>query len=90
MFMTLLVAVALTALSAGGGARAALAVALAVVGAVNAHDLAMHLAGVDCLVGLVRYDIQLGLMELLVPAVHVVGCVLLGIALALLLPQIQK
>ncbi|XP_040379744.1 uncharacterized protein LOC102701453 [Oryza brachyantha] len=90
VFAALLLAVALAALSAGGGARPALAVAavaLGIVGAVNAHDLAAHLAGVDCRVGLVRYDVQLGLVELLVPALHVVGCVLAVVAMALLLSQ---
>uniref|UniRef100_A0A0E0L6C5 Uncharacterized protein n=1 Tax=Oryza punctata TaxID=4537 RepID=A0A0E0L6C5_ORYPU len=90
VFAALLLAVALAALSAGGGARPALAVAavaLALVAAVNAHDLAAHLAGVDCRVGLVRYDAQLGLVELLVPALHAVGCVLAVVAMALLISQ---
>ncbi|KAF0926722.1 hypothetical protein E2562_027156 [Oryza meyeriana var. granulata] len=90
VFAALLLAVALAALSAGCGARAALAVAavaLAVVGAVNAHDLAAHLAGVDFRLGLVWYDVQLGLVELLVPALHVVGCVLAVVAMVLLISQ---
>lgn len=65
------------------------AVALALVAAVNAHDLAAHLAGVDCRVGLVRYDAQLGLVELLVPALHVAGCVLAVVAMAFLLSQVR-
>lgn len=60
------------------------AVALAAVAAVNAHDLAAHLAGVDCRVGLARYDAQLGLVEFLVPAVHAAGCALAAAGLALL------
>ncbi|KAL5230386.1 hypothetical protein ABZP36_029162 [Zizania latifolia] len=83
-------AAALATQSAGGGARAALAVAavaLAIVAAVNAHDLAAHLAGVDCLVGLVRFDLQLGLVELLVPLLHELGCVLDVVGMALLLSQ---
>ncbi|KAF2932346.1 uncharacterized protein [Oryza sativa Japonica Group] len=98
VFAALLLAVALAALSAGGGggggaSRAALAVAavaLALVAAVNAHDLAAHLAGVDCRVGLVRYDAQLGLVELLVPALHVAGCVLAVVAMAFLLSQGER
>nr|CAB3464311.1 unnamed protein product [Digitaria exilis] len=86
-FAALLLASGLGALAAGGGARPALAVAavaLAAVAAVNAHDLAAHLAGVDWRVGLARYDAQLGLVEFLVPALHVAGCVLSVAGLALL------
>jgi hypothetical protein len=51
-------------------------VALAVVEAVNAHDIASHVAGMDCPVGLVRFDPQLGLVELLMPTLQAAGCVL--------------
>nr|BAC84768.1 hypothetical protein [Oryza sativa Japonica Group]BAD32003.1 hypothetical protein [Oryza sativa Japonica Group] len=54
------------------------AVALALVNAVNSHDFAAHLAGVDCRMGLagpVRCPAS-GFVELLMPALHVVGCVL--------------
>jgi hypothetical protein len=34
---------------------------------VNAHELVAYLAGLDCCVALVRFDPQLGLVELLVP-----------------------
>ncbi|KAL6848749.1 hypothetical protein ACP4OV_021332 [Aristida adscensionis] len=92
VFAALLLAAGLAALCAGGGggARAGLAVAavaLAVVAAVNAHDLAAHLAGVDWRVGLARYDAQLGLVELLVPALHAVGCVLGVVGMAMLVSQ---
>ncbi|KAF8726848.1 hypothetical protein HU200_019328 [Digitaria exilis] len=55
-------------LAASLAARAAVAVALAAVAAVNAHDLAAHLAGVDWLVGLADGAVrlpagQLGLVE---------------------------
>jgi len=92
-FAALLLAAGLAALSAGGGAsRAGLAVAavaLAAVAAVNAHDLAAHLAGVDWRVGLARYDAQLGLVEFLVPALHAAGCVLAVAGLALLVSQVH-
>ncbi|TVT97180.1 hypothetical protein EJB05_57552, partial [Eragrostis curvula] len=90
VFATLLLASGLAALSAGGAARAGLAVAavaLAVAAAVNAHDLWAHLAGVDWRVGLALYDVQLGLVELLVPAMHAVGCVLGAVGLATLVSQ---
>ncbi|KAF6986680.1 hypothetical protein CFC21_004409 [Triticum aestivum] len=90
MFGTLLLATGLAALCAsegGAGATdaglAVAAVALAVVAAVNAHDLGAHLAGVDCRVGLARFDPQLGLVELLAPALHAAGCVLAIVGLAL-------
>ncbi|KAM3413189.1 hypothetical protein ACQJBY_004393 [Aegilops geniculata] len=90
MFATLLLAAGLAALCASeGGAGATDAglavagVALAVVAAVNAHDLGAHLAGVDCRVGLARFDPQLGLVEFLAPALHAAGCVLAIVGLAL-------
>ncbi|GJN15361.1 hypothetical protein PR202_gb02266 [Eleusine coracana subsp. coracana] len=91
VFATLLLASSLAALfDVGGAARAGLAaagVALAVAAAVNAHDLWAHLAGVDWRIGLARYDLQLGLVELLVPAMHAVGCVLAVVAMAILISQ---
>ncbi|TVU20106.1 hypothetical protein EJB05_36299, partial [Eragrostis curvula] len=93
VFATLLLASGLAALSAGGAARAGLAVAavaLAVAAAVNAHDLWAHLAGVDWRVGLALYDVQLGLVELLVPAMHAVGCVLGAVGLATLVSQVWR
>ncbi|KAL6620786.1 hypothetical protein ACP70R_035925 [Stipagrostis hirtigluma subsp. patula] len=91
VFAALLLAAGLAAVCADGGAgRAGLAVAavaLAGVAAVNAHDLAAHLAGVDWRVGLALYDAQLGLVELLVPALHAVGCVLGVVGMAMLVSQ---
>ena len=99
VFATLLLSAALGVLCAsssdggGGGMAAGLgvaAVALVIVAAVNAHDLGAHLAGVDCRVGLVRYDPQLGLVELLVPALNAAGCVLAVVGVAfLLLAQVR-
>uniref|UniRef100_A0A8I6Z3L2 Uncharacterized protein n=1 Tax=Hordeum vulgare subsp. vulgare TaxID=112509 RepID=A0A8I6Z3L2_HORVV len=70
-------------LAPGDAGLAVAGVALAVVAAVNAHDLGGHLAGVDCRVGLARFDPQLGLVELLAPALHAAGCVLAIVGLAL-------
>jgi hypothetical protein len=98
VFATLLLSAALAALCAfssdgdSGGKAAGLAVAaaaLVIVAAVNAHDLGAHLAGVDCRVGLVRFDPQLALVELLVPALHAAGCVLGVVGTAFLLAQVR-
>ncbi|XP_066360635.1 uncharacterized protein [Miscanthus floridulus] len=83
-----LAAAALSASAARAGLAVA-AVALAAAAAVNAHDLAAHLAGVDCRVGLARYDAQLGLVEFLVPAMHAAGCALAVVGLALLVSHSQ-
>ncbi|KAL6609463.1 hypothetical protein ACP70R_039432 [Stipagrostis hirtigluma subsp. patula] len=89
VFAALLLAAGLAAVCAGGGGAglAVAAAALAGVAAVNAHDLAAHLAGVDWRVGLALYDAQLGLVELLVPALHAVGCVLGVVGMAMLVSQ---
>lgn len=93
VFGTLLLAAGLAALcaSSDGGVRAAglvvAAAALVIVAAVNAHDLGAHLAGVDCRVGLVRFDPQLALVELLVPVLQAAGCVLAVVGTSFLLAQ---
>ncbi|XP_051210625.1 uncharacterized protein [Lolium perenne] len=93
VFGTLLLAAGLAALCASSdrGVRAAglvvAAAALVIVAAVNAHDLGAHLAGVDCRLGLVRFDPQLALVELLVPALNAAGCVLAVVGVAFLLSQ---
>ncbi|GAB2221936.1 hypothetical protein Droror1_Dr00013132 [Drosera rotundifolia] len=63
-----------------------LLIALAIIAAVNVHDLIAHLAGIDYRVGLVEYDLQLVLVEFAVPVVVGVGCVVefLGVLLVLL------
>ncbi|OAY85598.1 hypothetical protein ACMD2_07633 [Ananas comosus] len=62
-------------------------VALAIAAAASAHDLAAHAAGIDCRVGLVRFDLQLGLVEFAVPAVCFLGSVLSFVGVLLLLSQ---
>uniref|UniRef100_A0A8I6XM71 Uncharacterized protein n=1 Tax=Hordeum vulgare subsp. vulgare TaxID=112509 RepID=A0A8I6XM71_HORVV len=85
MFGTLLLAAGLAALCAseGGVGPRDVGLAVAVVAAVNAHDLGAHLAGVDCRMGLARFDPQLGLVELLAPALHIAGCALAIVGLVL-------
>jgi hypothetical protein len=57
------------------------AIGLAGVLAVNAHDLLAHVAGVDYRVGMVAgLDAQLALVELAVPAVQIVGTLLMLVA----------
>lgn len=55
-------------------------IALLLVAAVNAHDLAAHLAGFDCRFELFELDPQLALVEFAVPVVYVVGTVLTFVA----------
>jgi hypothetical protein len=89
VFAALLLACGLAAVSAGGAARrvglAVAGMAQAIAAGVNAHDLWAHLVGVGWRVGLALYDVQLGLVELFVPALHAAGCVLAAVAMALLL-----
>ncbi|KQK04631.1 uncharacterized protein LOC100820898 [Brachypodium distachyon] len=85
-FATLLLFAALSAAAASSssltGFRAGMAaagVALAVVAAVNLHDLGAHVAGlggVRRVFALARLDPQLALVELLAPALHSAGCAL--------------
>ncbi|KAI4978195.1 hypothetical protein ZWY2020_014749 [Hordeum vulgare] len=66
-------------------------VALAVVAAVNVHCLGTHLAGVDCRVGLARFDPQLGLVELLAAALDAACSVVAVVGLTLqLFSQVRE
>ncbi|KAI4993598.1 hypothetical protein ZWY2020_007911 [Hordeum vulgare] len=58
-------------------------VALVAVAVVNVHGLGTHLARVDCLVGLARFDPQLGLVELLAHALDAAGYVVAVVGLTL-------
>ncbi|CAN8277320.1 unnamed protein product [Cochlearia groenlandica] len=49
--------------------------ALALILAVNVHDLVAHLAGIDYRLRLMEYDLQLGLVEFAVPLVQIAGSV---------------
>nr|CAD1824051.1 unnamed protein product [Ananas comosus var. bracteatus] len=63
--------------------------ALVLVAVVNAHDLFAHMAAVDCRLALIRYDLQLGLVEaeLAVPALQLLGTILFIIGALLLISQ---
>ncbi|CAL9099874.1 unnamed protein product [Musa acuminata var. zebrina] len=54
----------------------AVLVALALLLAVNAHDLVAHLAAVDYCLSLVEFDVQLALVEFAVPLMNTVGVIL--------------
>ncbi|XP_073006558.1 uncharacterized protein [Typha latifolia] len=77
----------------GGLSSAALVVAiigLVLMAAVNAHDLVAHVAGIDYRLTLLRYDLQLGLVELMAPLVQLFGSILTIIGVILLLSQEDK
>ncbi|GER34329.1 polypyrimidine tract-binding protein-like protein [Striga asiatica] len=61
-----------------------------IVMAVNLHDLAAHLAGIDFRLPLVEFDIQLALVEFAVPLVYSLGTLLLFLATLFILVQAGK
>ena len=65
-----------------------LLVALGVIFVVNVHDLFAHLAGIDCRLTLIGFDIQLALVEFTVPMVHAVGALLTFLAVLYLFIQV--
>ncbi|KAL8142486.1 hypothetical protein V2J09_015518 [Rumex salicifolius] len=67
-----------------------LLIALALIAAVNLHDLMAHLAGVDYRVSLVEHDPQLALVEFSVPVFQAVGSFLSFIAIILIFSQEEK
>lgn len=76
-----------------GGREAGLAVvlvALAVLALINAHDLVAHLAGVDFRLGLIRHDLQLGLVELAVPLLLTAASAVTFLGILFLLIQASK
>lgn len=64
-------------------------ISLVIVAAINLHDLFAHTAGIGYRIGMVRYDKQLGLVELLVPFLQFVGSVVTFVGVILLLSQVQ-
>ncbi|KAJ1278838.1 hypothetical protein BS78_04G109900 [Paspalum vaginatum] len=78
----------------GGTSSAGLvvtAIGVAAVLAVNAHDLLAHVAGVDYRLGMVAgLDAQLALVELAVPAVQIVGTVLMLVAIIFFEIQLER
>ncbi|XP_057950445.1 uncharacterized protein LOC131145418 [Malania oleifera] len=67
-----------------------LLIALALIIAVNLHDLVAHLAGVDFRLPLVEFDLQLALVEFAVPVVQAVGSLLVFLGVLFLFIQAEK
>nr|ACG24974.1 hypothetical protein [Zea mays]ACG26942.1 hypothetical protein [Zea mays] len=66
------------------------AIGLAGLLAVNTHDLLAHAAGVDYRLGMVvGLDAQMGLVELGVPAVQIVGTALMLVAVVFFVIQVR-
>ncbi|KAJ3686258.1 hypothetical protein LUZ61_015422 [Rhynchospora tenuis] len=55
-------------------------ISLLLISLVNVHDWIAHLAGIDWRLGLAEYDQQLALVEIVLPMVNAVGCVLFFVA----------
>ncbi|KAK4743460.1 hypothetical protein SAY87_001461 [Trapa incisa] len=64
-----------------------LLVALAIILIVNVHDLIAHLAGIDCRLPLMEFDLQLALVEFAVPLVQAVGSLLMMLGILFLFIQ---
>ncbi|URE05358.1 hypothetical protein MUK42_20732 [Musa troglodytarum] len=64
--------------------------ALALLLAVNAHDLVAHLAAVDYCLSLVEFDVQLALVEFAVPLMNTVGVILTFVGILFFLIQMEK
>ncbi|URE05359.1 hypothetical protein MUK42_20732 [Musa troglodytarum] len=62
--------------------------ALALLLAVNAHDLVAHLAAVDYCLSLVEFDVQLALVEFAVPLMNTVGVILTFVGILFFLIQV--
>lgn len=63
-------------------------IALALIMMVNLHDLLAHLAGIDCRLSLMEYDIQLAFVEFAVPLVQALGSLLLFLGVLFLFIQV--
>lgn len=64
-------------------------IGLILLAAINLHDLVVHMAGIGYRIGMVRYDLQLGLVELLVPFLQFIGSVVIFVGVILLLSKVQ-
>lgn len=64
-------------------------IGLAVITAVNLHDMIAHFAGIDYRFRLMEFDLQLGLVEFAVPFVQAIGCLLMFVAILFLLLQVR-
>ncbi|XP_030532188.1 uncharacterized protein LOC115742191 [Rhodamnia argentea] len=67
-----------------------LLIAVGIIALVNVHDLAAHLAGIECRLSLVACDGQLGLVELAVPIVQALGSLLVFLGILFLFLQAEK
>ncbi|CAH8342514.1 unnamed protein product [Eruca vesicaria subsp. sativa] len=63
--------------------------ALALITAVNVHDLVAHLAGIDYRLKLMEYDLQLGLVEFAVPLVQIAGSVVFFLGILIVFNQAE-
>ncbi|KAL0738526.1 hypothetical protein Bca4012_014736 [Brassica carinata] len=63
--------------------------ALALIAAVNVHDLVAHLAGIDYRLKLMEYDLQLGLVEFAVPLVQIAGSVVFFLGILFVFNQAE-
>jgi hypothetical protein len=63
-------------------------IGLILVATVNLHDLFAHMAGIGYRIGMVQYDVQLGIVELLVPFLQVIGSIVIFVGV-MLLSQVQ-
>ncbi|CAL9121146.1 unnamed protein product [Musa textilis] len=69
---------------------AVILVALALLAVVNAHDLVAYMAGIDYQFGLFGYDLQLGLVELAVPLLQMLGSIVTFTGILFLFIQEEK
>ncbi|KAJ0989323.1 hypothetical protein J5N97_007679 [Dioscorea zingiberensis] len=67
-----------------------LLIGIAVIALVNVHDLVAHMAGIDYCLSLAGLDVQLALVEFAVPLVHLLGSVLVFVAIILFLIQEKR
>ncbi|KAG2239605.1 hypothetical protein Bca4012_079357 [Brassica carinata] len=63
--------------------------ALALITAVNVHDLVAHLAGIDYRLKLMDYDLQLGLVEFAVPLVQIAGSIVFFLGILFVFNQAE-
>ncbi|CAA7397406.1 unnamed protein product [Spirodela intermedia] len=67
-----------------------LLIGLAIVAAVNGHDLVAHLAGIDYLLSLLLLDSQLALVEVAVPLLQMLGSAVTFVGILLLFIQRER
>ncbi|KAK4783923.1 hypothetical protein SAY86_018291 [Trapa natans] len=65
-------------------------IALAIILVVNVHDLVAHLAGIDCRLPLIEFDLQLAFVEFAVPLVQAVGSFLMLLGVLFLFLREEK